>query len=157
MTAKCCKNIRHASVNRLWGVLNLAFKQNCLFLYPFLGLFRSILFGWLDRFLYRFQSVALIIIPTRDYNQIAVTAAFSDRCHCFQRSFVCFIDLRYYKAYRQLRQKAITTPNNLSPKILPITDKNGTAIADSAAIAFTCFSSILTRTSEPTSSPFSFR
>ena len=35
--------------------------------------------------------------------------------HCFQRSFVCFIDLRYYKAYRQLRQKAITTPNNLSP------------------------------------------
>ena len=37
------------------------------------------------------------------------------RRHCFQRSFVCFIDLRYYKAYRQLRQKAITTPNNLSP------------------------------------------
>ena len=38
-----------------------------------------------------------------------------NRRHCFQRSFVCFINLRYYKAYRQLRQKAITTPNNLSP------------------------------------------
>ena len=40
-----------------------------------------------------------------------------------QDSFVCFIDLWYYKAYRQLRQKAITTPNKLSPKILLITDK----------------------------------
>lgn len=47
-------------------------------------------------------------------------------------------DLRYYKAYQQLRQKAITTPNNLSPKILPITDNNGTAIADGAAVYLTC-------------------
>ena len=48
-------------------------------------------------------------------------------------------DLRYYKAYRQLRQKAITTPNNLSPKILPITDKNGTVIPDGAAVYLACF------------------
>lgn len=47
-------------------------------------------------------------------------------------------DLRYYKAYQQLRQKAITIPNNLSPKILPITDNNGTAIADGAAVYLTC-------------------
>ena len=65
-----------------------------------------------------------------------------------------FIDLRYYKAYRQLRQKAITIPNNLLLKILPIIDKNGTAISDGAAIAFTYFSIILARISEPTSSPF---
>ena len=40
-----------------------------------------------------------------------------------QDSFVCFIDLRYYKAYRQLRQKAITTPNNLLRRIYRKTDK----------------------------------
>ena len=58
---------------------------------------------------------------------------------CFARSLVLFFDLRYYKAYRQLRQKAITTPNNLLPKILPITDKNGTAISDGAAGYLACF------------------
>jgi hypothetical protein len=46
----------------------------------------------------------------------------------------------HYKAYRQLRQKAITTPNNLSPKILPITDKSGTAISDGAACLFSLLS-----------------
>ena len=49
-----------------------------------------------------------------------------------------FVDLQHNKAYRQLRQKAITTPNNLSPKILPITDNNGTIIADGAACYLTC-------------------
>ena len=58
---------------------------------------------------------------------------------CFARSLVLFFDLRYNKAYRQLRQKAITIPNNLSPKILPITDKNGTAISDGAAGYLACF------------------
>jgi hypothetical protein len=49
-------------------------------------------------------------------------------------------DLRYYKAYRQLRQKAITTPNNLLPKYLRITDKSGTAISDGAACLFSLLS-----------------
>ena len=57
---------------------------------------------------------------------------------CFARSLVSFFDLRYYNAYRQLRQKAITTPNNLLPKYLRITDKSGTAIADGAACYLTC-------------------
>jgi len=55
---------------------------------------------------------------------------------CFARSLVLFFDLRYYKAYRQLRQKAITTPNNLLLEILPITDKKGllhSVLAKSAA------------------------
>ena len=43
---------------------------------------------------------------------------------------------------RFMQQKAITTPNNLSPKILPITDKNGTAISDDAADYLPCFSTI---------------
>ena len=56
-----------------------------------------------------------------------------------QDSLVLFFDLRYYKAYRQLRQKAITTPNNLYAKNSPITDKNGTAISDGAAYVILLF------------------
>jgi len=59
---------------------------------------------------------------------------------CFARSLVLFFDLRYYKAYRQLRQKAITKPNNLYAKNSPITDKNGIAISDGAACLFSLLS-----------------
>ena len=72
---------RYASIDGFRRMLNLTLKQNCLFLYPLFCLFGGIFLGWLDRFLYRFQSVSLVVIPTGYYNQVTVTAAFSDRRH----------------------------------------------------------------------------
>ena len=72
---------RYASIDGFRRMLNLTLKQNCLFLYPLFCLFGGIFLGWLDRFLYRFQSVSLVVIPTGYYNQVTVTAALSDRCH----------------------------------------------------------------------------
>ncbi len=72
---------RNAAVDGFGGMLNLTLKQNRLLLYPLFRLLWRILLGWLDGFLHGFQSVSLVVIPTGYYNQVTVTAAFSDRCH----------------------------------------------------------------------------
>ena len=53
----------------------------------------------------------------------------------------CYV--AFMKNKNRKAKKAITTPNNLSPKILPITDKNGTAISDGAAAYLPCFLAFL--------------